>query len=72
MADTGGTGYSGRCAGAERGGATAARAVCAEVLSVVHGSAVCNRAIGYRLWAIEVVAEALGIGERRKVRGERQ
>ena len=58
MADTGGTGHSGRCAGAERGGATAARAVCAEVLSVVHSSPVGDWAIGDRLLAIEVVAEA--------------
>ena len=48
MADTGGTGHSGRCAGAERGGATAARAVCAEVLQVVHGIADGNPRAGYR------------------------
>ena len=58
MADTGGTGHSGRCAGAERGGATAARAVCAEVLSVVHHCPLGNRVIGYRISAIEVVATA--------------
>ena len=55
MADTGGTRYGSRCAGRKRGGATTARAVCAEVLSVVHRIADCNRAIGNRLWAIEVV-----------------
>ena len=56
MADTGGKRYGDGCAGGERGGATTARAVCAEVLSVVHRIADCNRAIGNRLWAIEVVA----------------
>ena len=38
MADTGGTRYGGRCAGGERSCAITARAVCAEVLQVVHGA----------------------------------
>ena len=58
MADTGGTGHSGRCAGAERGGATAARAVCAEVLQVVHGIAIDIPRAGNRTPR----AEALAIG----------
>ena len=55
MADTGGKRYGDGCAGGERGGATTARAVCAEVLSVVHGIADCNRAIGYGLLASDEV-----------------
>ena len=58
MADTSGTQYRSGCASGERGGTTAARAVCAEVLSVVHGIAVGNRAIGDRA----LCAEALAIG----------
>ena len=38
MADTGGKRYGDGCAGRERGDATTARAVCAEVLQVVHGA----------------------------------
>ena len=41
MADTGGKRYGDGCAGRERGGATTARAVCTEVLSMVHHSLVC-------------------------------
>ena len=58
MADTGGKRYGDGCAGGERGGATTARAVCAEVLSVVHYRLVGDWAIGDGLLAIEVVAEA--------------
>ena len=36
MADTGGKRYCGGCAGGKRGCATTARAVCTQVLSVVH------------------------------------
>ena len=38
MAYTRGTRYRDGCAGGERGSTTAARAVCAEVLQVVHGA----------------------------------
>ena len=58
LADTGGTRYGDGCAGGERGGATTARAVCAEVLSVVHGIADCNPRAGNRTPR----AEALAIG----------
>ena len=58
MADTGGKRYGDGCAGGERGGATTARAVCAEVLSVVHGIAVGNPRAGNRTPR----AEALAIG----------
>ena len=58
MADTGGKRYGDGCAGRERGGAATARAVCAEVLSVVHHCPLGNRVIGYRISAIEVVATA--------------
>ena len=46
---------------ARAGSRKAAKAVCAEILSVVHGIALRDRAIGDRLWAIEVVAKALDI-----------
>ena len=58
MADTGEKRYGDGCAGRERGGATTARAVCAEVLSVVHGIAVGNPRAGNRTPR----AEALAIG----------
>ena len=58
MADTGGKRYGDGCAGRERGCATTARAVCAEVLSVVHGIAVGNPRAGNRTPR----AEALAIG----------
>ena len=58
MADAGGTRYGNGCAGGERGGATTARAVCAEVLSVVHRIAVGNPRAGNRTPR----AEALAIG----------
>ena len=38
MAYTRGTRYGGGCAGGERGSTTAAQAICAEVLQVVHGA----------------------------------
>ena len=58
LADTGRTRYGNGCAGRERGGATTARAVRAEVLSVVHGIAVDNPRAGNRTPR----AEALAIG----------
>ena len=58
MADTGGKRYGDGCAGGEKGGAATARAVCAEVLSVVHGIAVGNPRAGNRTPR----AEALAIG----------
>ena len=58
MADTSGKRYGDGCAGRERGGATSARAVCAEVLSVVYGIAVGNPRAGNRTPG----AEALAIG----------
>ena len=76
MADTGGKRYCGGCAGRERGGATTARAVCAEVLSVVHGIAVGNPRAGNRTPRAEALAIGYGtlrywtpqaaIGNRRK------
>ena len=58
MADTSGTRYRGGCASRKRGGTTATRAVCTEVLSVVHGIAVGNPRAGNRTPR----AEALAIG----------
>ena len=58
MADTGGKRYGDGCAGGERGGATTARAVCTQVLSVVHGIAASNPRAGDRTPS----AEALAIG----------
>ena len=58
MADTGGKRYCGGCAGGKRGGATTARAVCTQVLSVVHGIAIGNPRAGNRTPR----AEALAIG----------
>ena len=58
MADTGGTRYGSRCAGRERSGAITARAVCAEVLSVVYHRSMGDWGIGYRLLGVEVVAAA--------------
>ena len=60
MANTSGTRYRGGCASRERGGATTARAVCAEVLSVVHGIAVGNPHAGNRTPRAEVLAIGYG------------
>ena len=59
MADTGGKRYCGGCAGGKRGGATTARAVCTQVLSVVHGIAVGNPRAGDRTPSAE--APAIGV-----------
>ena len=60
MADTSGTRYRGGCASRKRGGTTTARAVCAEVLSVVHGIAVGNPHAGNRTPRAEVLAIGYG------------
>ena len=64
MADASGTRHRAAYGVCGSSSGEAARAVCAEVLSVVHGIALRDRAIGDRLWAIEVVAEAMDIGEK--------
>ena len=57
MAYTRGTRYRDGCAGGERGSTTAARAVCAEVLQVVHGAFVRLAHVG----GCAMVAEAVGV-----------
>ena len=57
MANTDGKRYRSGCAGGERGGAVAPRAVCAEVLQVVHHYPVGDWDLGTRLWAIAVARE---------------
>ena len=57
MADESGTGYRSGCASGERGGTTAARAVCAAVLQVVHHCPVGDWDLSTRLWAIAVARE---------------
>ena len=57
MADTRGKRYRSGCASGERGGTTAAGAVCAEVLQVVHHCPVGDWDLSTRLWAIAVARE---------------
>jgi len=57
MAHARGARYGGGCAGGERGSTTAARAVCAEVLQVVHGVFVRLAHVG----GFAMVAEAVGV-----------
>lgn len=57
MAHTRGTRYRSGCAGEERGGAATARAVCAEVLSVVHHRPMGDWNLSNRLWTIAMAVE---------------
>ena len=62
MADASGSRYRAAYGVYRQDHRASARAIHPQIPQMVHGIALRDRAIGDRLWAIEVVAKALGIG----------